>query len=74
MTVKENEKHLDLLNCEISQRFYELLSLMFVREHVTAQKTSDMETVNLLLTQLFLMTLDKSFTFSGLRSLSSFFT
>lgn len=73
MTVKENEKHLDLLSCEISHRFYELLSLIFVRDHVTAQNTSDMETVNLLLTQLFLMTLGKSFTFSGLHLLSSFF-
>lgn len=53
MTVKENEKDLDLLNCEISPRFYKI-SLVFVRDHVTAQKTSDVETVELLLTQLFL--------------------
>ena len=53
MTVKENEKDLDLLNCEISQGF-DKISLVFVRDHVTAQKTSDVETVDLLLTQLFL--------------------
>lgn len=52
MTVKENEKDLDLLNCEISQRFYKI-SLVFVRDHVTAEKTSDVETAGALLTQLF---------------------